>query len=59
MSQSELHPAAPVAATIYRGESVENTHLAHVAVVDAPQRLNTMGVEIGRMDFSIELAAHR
>ncbi|MEX3639242.1 asparaginase [Paraburkholderia sp. BR14320] len=39
MSQSELHAAAPVAATIYRGESVENTHLAHVAVVDADGRL--------------------
>ncbi|HEX3379812.1 MAG TPA: asparaginase, partial [Paraburkholderia sp.] len=39
MNQSELHPAAPVAATIYRGESVENTHLAHVAVVDADGRL--------------------
>jgi L-asparaginase II len=25
----------------------------------APKRLNTMGVEIGRMGFSIELAAHR
>jgi L-asparaginase II len=39
MSQSELHPTAPVAATIYRGESVENTHLAHVAIVDADGRL--------------------
>jgi L-asparaginase II len=39
MSQSELHPTAPVAATIYRGDSIENTHLAHVAVVDADGRL--------------------
>ncbi|MBN3804260.1 asparaginase [Paraburkholderia sp. Ac-20336] len=42
MSLSEGHPvahAAPVAATIYRGASVENTHLAHVAVVDASGRL--------------------
>ncbi|WP_233829239.1 asparaginase [Paraburkholderia sp. ZP32-5] len=39
MNQPETHPAAPVAATIYRGESVENTHLAHVAVVDADGRL--------------------
>ncbi|KXU91361.1 asparaginase [Paraburkholderia monticola] len=39
MSQSELNPAAPVAATIYRGDSIENTHLAHVAVVDADGRL--------------------
>jgi L-asparaginase II len=30
-----LHETAPVAATVYRGEAVENTHLAHVAVVDA------------------------
>jgi L-asparaginase II len=28
-----------VAATVYRGESVENTHAAHVAVVDAEGRL--------------------
>jgi L-asparaginase II len=28
-----------VAATVYRGESVENTHAAHVAVVDADGRL--------------------
>jgi L-asparaginase II len=34
-----LHEAAPVAATVYRGEAVENTHLAHVAVVDASGRL--------------------
>jgi L-asparaginase II len=39
MSQPELPRTAPVAATIYRGESVENTHLAHVAVVDADGRL--------------------
>ena len=39
MSQFELHPTAPVAATIYRGDSIENTHLAHVAVVDADGRL--------------------
>src|ERR1700737_408446 len=29
----------PVAATAYRGPAVENTHLAHVAVVDASGRL--------------------
>ena len=28
-----------VAATVYRGESIENTHAAHVAVVDAEGRL--------------------
>jgi L-asparaginase II len=39
MSQPETHHTAPVAATIYRGASVENTHLAHVAVVDADGRL--------------------
>ena len=34
-----LHEAAPVAATVYRGAAIENTHLAHVAVVDASGRL--------------------
>jgi L-asparaginase II len=34
-----LHETAPVAATVYRGEAIENTHLAHVAVVDAHGRL--------------------
>jgi L-asparaginase II len=34
-----LHETAPVAATVYRGEAIENTHLAHVAVVDASGRL--------------------
>ncbi|WP_454824964.1 asparaginase [Paraburkholderia xenovorans] len=29
----------PIAATVYRGDSIENTHLAHVAVVDANGRL--------------------
>lgn len=32
-------PTAPIAATTYRGGAVENTHLAHVAVVDAEGRL--------------------
>ncbi|MFL9874035.1 asparaginase [Paraburkholderia megapolitana] len=31
--------AAPVAATVYRGDAVENTHVAHVAVTDAAGRL--------------------
>lgn len=30
---------SPIAATVYRGPAVENTHLAHVAVVDATGRL--------------------
>ncbi|NKJ47043.1 asparaginase [Burkholderia sp. SG-MS1] len=34
-----LHESAPVAATVYRGDAIENTHLAHVAVVDASGRL--------------------
>jgi L-asparaginase II len=29
----------PIAATTYRGEAIENTHIAHVAVVDAQGRL--------------------
>ena len=29
----------PIAATTYRGEAIENTHIAHVAVVDARGRL--------------------
>ncbi|MGN8107199.1 asparaginase [Paraburkholderia sp. 22098] len=34
-----LHTAGPIAATVYRGDSVENTHRAHVAVVDSNGRL--------------------
>jgi L-asparaginase II len=34
-----LHDTAPIAATVYRGDSIENSHLAHVAVVDATGRL--------------------
>ncbi|SDQ44118.1 asparaginase [Paraburkholderia fungorum] len=34
-----LRETGPVAATVYRGESIENSHLAHVAVVDAKGRL--------------------
>jgi L-asparaginase II len=34
-----LHESAPVAATVYRGDAIENTHLAHVAVVDGRGRL--------------------
>ena len=34
-----LHTAGPIAATVYRGDSIENTHLAHVAVVDSSGRL--------------------
>ncbi len=34
-----LHETAPVAATVYRGEAIENTHIAHVAVVQADGRL--------------------
>ncbi|MDR6392394.1 asparaginase [Paraburkholderia phenoliruptrix] len=34
-----MHPAGPIAATVYRGNSLENTHRAHVAVVDATGRL--------------------
>lgn len=34
-----LRESGPVAATVYRGESIENTHVAHVAVVDATGRL--------------------
>jgi L-asparaginase II len=33
------HETAPVAATVYRGDAIENTHRAHVAVVDATGRL--------------------
>jgi L-asparaginase II len=28
------HAARPIAATVYRGDAIENTHVAHVAVVD-------------------------
>lgn len=31
--------AGPVAATVYRGDAVENTHVAHVAVVDQDGRV--------------------
>jgi L-asparaginase II len=31
--------AGPIAATTYRGDAVENSHIAHVAVVDAQGRL--------------------
>lgn len=34
-----LRATGPIAATVYRGDSIENTHLAHVAVVDANGRL--------------------
>src|SRR6478735_12341027 len=34
-----LHTTEPIAATVYRGHSVENTHRAHVAVVDSNGRL--------------------
>lgn len=34
-----LRANGPIAATVYRGDSIENTHLAHVAVVDANGRL--------------------
>lgn len=34
-----LRESAPVAATVYRGDVIENTHLAHIAVVDASGRL--------------------
>ncbi|WP_027800567.1 asparaginase [Paraburkholderia dilworthii] len=34
-----LHTAGPIAATVYRGDSVENTHRAHVAVADSNGRL--------------------
>ena len=30
---------SPVAATTYRGPAVENTHFAHIAIVDASGRL--------------------
>jgi L-asparaginase II len=33
------HATGSIAATTYRGESIENTHLGHVAVVDAQGRL--------------------
>ncbi|WP_345813611.1 asparaginase [Paraburkholderia sp. PREW-6R] len=34
-----LDVTLPVAATVYRGDSIENTHVAHVAVVDASGRV--------------------
>jgi L-asparaginase II len=34
-----LRETGPIAATVYRGASIENSHLAHVAVVDAKGRL--------------------
>jgi L-asparaginase II len=33
------HETARIVATVYRGEAIENTHLAHIAVVDAHGRL--------------------
>jgi L-asparaginase II len=39
MTAHASRPQAPIAATTYRGDSVENTHVAHVAVVDAEGRL--------------------
>ncbi|WP_144143542.1 asparaginase [Paraburkholderia sp. BCC1884] len=36
---SSLRETGPIAATVYRGESIENTHRAHIAVVDADGRL--------------------
>ncbi|CAE6852313.1 asparaginase [Paraburkholderia aspalathi] len=34
-----LRETGPIAATVYRGEAIENTHIAHVAVVQADGRL--------------------
>jgi L-asparaginase II len=34
-----LRETSPIAATVYRGEAIENTHIAHVAVVQADGRL--------------------
>jgi L-asparaginase II len=34
-----MREAGPIAATVYRGDAIENTHVAHVAVVDADGRL--------------------
>jgi L-asparaginase II len=34
-----LRETGPIAATVYRGEAIENTHVAHVAVVQADGRL--------------------
>lgn len=34
-----LRETGPIAATVYRGASIENTHRAHIAVVDADGRL--------------------
>jgi L-asparaginase II len=34
-----MRETGPIAATVYRGASIENTHRAHVAVVDANGRL--------------------
>ncbi|WP_429301170.1 asparaginase [Paraburkholderia sp. GAS199] len=39
MSTSTTNNAGPIAATVYRGDAIENTHLAHVAVVDARGQL--------------------
>ena len=33
------HATGPIAATTYRGDAIENSHVAHVAVVDAEGRL--------------------
>lgn len=34
-----LRETGSIAATVYRGEAIENTHIAHVAVVQADGRL--------------------
>jgi L-asparaginase II len=34
-----LRETGPIAATVYRGQAIENTHIAHVAVVQADGRL--------------------
>lgn len=34
-----LRETGPIAATVYRGEAIENTHIAHIAVVQADGRL--------------------
>lgn len=39
LEAGSVEPDRSVAATVYRGDAVENTHVAHVAVVDADGRL--------------------
>jgi L-asparaginase II len=34
-----MHTEESIAAVVYRGDSIENTHIAHIAVVDAQGRL--------------------